>query len=71
MRDAGCGMRDAGCGMKAKGTHSQPLPGRRCNGVFAFFSSSLGCIGSIVVSVAVTLLIVVLMHGCGGAPTGP
>ena len=37
--------------------------------MFVFFSSPLGCIGSIVVSVVVTLLIVFLMHGCGGAPT--
>ena len=37
--------------------------------MFAFFSSNLGCVGSIIVSVAVTLLIVFLMHGCGGATT--
>ena len=45
-------------------------PASRCSGVFAFFSSNLGCVGSIIVSVAVTLLLGFLMHGCGGA-TGP
>ena len=36
-------------------------------GMFLFFSSPLGCIGSILVSVAVTILIIALTHGCSGA----
>ena len=34
--------------------------------MFVFFSSPLGCIGSILVSVALTLLIMFLTHGCSG-----
>jgi hypothetical protein len=33
---------------------------------FIFFSNRLGCLGSIVVSVVLTLLLVVLMRGCTG-----
>jgi hypothetical protein len=34
--------------------------------MFAFFSNRLGCIGSIVVSVVGTLLLMLILRGCGG-----
>ncbi len=34
--------------------------------VFLFFSNRLGCLGSIVVSVILTVAIVLLMRSCGG-----
>ena len=34
--------------------------------VFAFFSNRLGCLGSIIVSVIGTLLLLALMRGCSG-----
>jgi hypothetical protein len=33
--------------------------------MFAFFSNRLGCLGSIVVSVLGTLVLVALFRGCG------
>jgi hypothetical protein len=35
-------------------------------GVFAFFSNRLGCVGSIVVSVIGTIILLALMRGCSG-----
>jgi hypothetical protein len=35
--------------------------------MFAFFSNKLGCVGSVIVSVVGTLLLVLLMRGCGSA----
>jgi uncharacterized membrane protein YeaQ/YmgE (transglycosylase-associated protein family) len=35
--------------------------------MFAFFSNKLGCIGSIIVSVVGSVLLIVLMRGCSGA----
>jgi uncharacterized membrane protein YeaQ/YmgE (transglycosylase-associated protein family) len=35
--------------------------------MFAFFSNKLGCIGSIIVSVIGSVLLIVLMRGCSGA----
>jgi hypothetical protein len=35
--------------------------------MFAFFSSRLGCAGSLLVSVIGTLLLILLMRGCSGA----
>ena len=32
--------------------------------MFAFFSNRLGCLGSIVVSIIGTILLLVLMRGC-------
>lgn len=32
--------------------------------MFGFFSSKLGCIGSVIVSVIGTLLLIFLMRGC-------
>jgi hypothetical protein len=32
--------------------------------MFAFFSSRLGCLGSIAVSIIGTVLLIVLMRGC-------
>lgn len=34
--------------------------------MFAFFSNKLGCLGSIVVSVIGTILLLVLMRACAG-----
>ncbi len=34
--------------------------------MFAFFSNRLGCFGSIIVSVIGTVLLLLLMRGCGG-----
>jgi hypothetical protein len=34
--------------------------------MFAFFSNRLGCVGSIVVSVIGTILLLALMRGCSG-----
>ena len=37
--------------------------------MFAFFSSRLGCFGSLVVSVIGTLVLILLLRACsGGAP---
>jgi hypothetical protein len=38
--------------------------------VFAFFSNRLGCLGSIVVSVIGTILLLALMRGCSGGGVG-
>lgn len=37
--------------------------------MFAFFSNRFGCVGSIIISVVGTLLMLLLMRGCGG-PSG-
>jgi hypothetical protein len=34
--------------------------------MFGFFSSKVGCIGSILVSVIGTLVLIALMRGCSG-----
>jgi hypothetical protein len=34
--------------------------------MFGFFSSKVGCIGSIVVSIIGTLILMALMRGCSG-----
>ncbi len=34
--------------------------------MFAFFSNRLGCFGSIIVSIIGTVLLILLMRGCGG-----
>jgi hypothetical protein len=34
--------------------------------MFGFFSSKVGCIGSIVVSIVGTLILMALMRGCSG-----
>jgi len=34
--------------------------------MFAFFSNRLGCLGSIIVSVIGTVLLIVLMRSCNG-----
>jgi hypothetical protein len=33
--------------------------------MFAFFSNRLGCLGSLVVSVIGTIILIVLLRGCG------
>jgi hypothetical protein len=38
----------------------------RLQSMFAFFSNRLGCVGSIVVSVIGTILLLALMRGCSG-----
>jgi hypothetical protein len=38
----------------------------RLSVVFAFFSNRLGCLGSIVVSVIGTIILLALMRGCSG-----
>lgn len=40
--------------------------------MFVFFSNRLGCVGSVLVSVALSALLyfVFMRGGCGGAPTG-
>jgi hypothetical protein len=38
--------------------------------VFAFFSNRLGCLGSIIVSVLGTSLLLALMRGCSGGGAG-
>jgi len=35
--------------------------------MFAFFSNRLGCIGSIIVSVVGTIVLLLVLRGCGGA----
>ena len=37
--------------------------------MFVFFSNNLGCVGSILVSLALTGLVILLMHGCSGPAT--
>ncbi len=37
-----------------------------CFLMFAFFSNRLGCVGSIIVSVIGTLVLLLVMRGCGG-----
>jgi len=37
--------------------------------VFVFFSNRLGCLGSIGVSLAGTILLILLMRACTGYPT--
>jgi len=34
--------------------------------MFGFFSSKLGCIGSLIVSAIGTLILVLIMRGCSG-----
>jgi hypothetical protein len=34
--------------------------------MFAFFSGQLGCIGSMIVSVIGTIILVLVMRGCNG-----
>ena len=34
--------------------------------MFFFFSSRLGCLGSIIISLALTALLILLMRGCSG-----
>ena len=36
--------------------------------MFFLFSNRLGCMGSIIVSVLGTLLLIALLRGCSGAP---
>jgi hypothetical protein len=38
----------------------------RLDSVFAFFSNRLGCLGSIVVSIIGTLILLAVMRGCSG-----
>ena len=38
--------------------------------MFGFFSSRLGCFGSLVVSVLLTILLTVLLRGCAAGPRG-
>jgi hypothetical protein len=35
--------------------------------MFAFFSNRLGCIGSIIVSIVGSLLLLLILRGCGAA----
>ena len=35
--------------------------------MFAFYSGKLGCVGSLIVSVALSLLLIVLLRACTGA----
>jgi hypothetical protein len=37
--------------------------------MFVFFSNKLGCAGSIAVSVAGTILLILAMRSCSGYPT--
>ncbi|MEO8075759.1 MAG: hypothetical protein ABI818_05470 [Acidobacteriota bacterium] len=55
---------------------SCPLPPRvswqpscKADGMFGFFSSRLGCAGSLLVSVIGTIVLILLMRGCSG-PVG-
>jgi hypothetical protein len=34
--------------------------------MFAFFSSRLGCIGSVVISLLGTAILLLILRGCGG-----
>jgi uncharacterized membrane protein YeaQ/YmgE (transglycosylase-associated protein family) len=34
--------------------------------MFAFFSNRLGCLGSLIVSVIGTIILLVIFRGCGG-----
>jgi hypothetical protein len=36
--------------------------------MFAFFSSRLGCAGSLLVSILGTIVLIFLMRGCSGPP---
>jgi hypothetical protein len=36
--------------------------------MFLFFSSRLGCLTSIVISVILSVLLILLLRGCGGTP---
>jgi hypothetical protein len=36
--------------------------------MFFFFSTRLGCLGSIVVSIVLTVLLMMLLRACTGAP---
>jgi hypothetical protein len=38
--------------------------------MFVFFSNRLGCLGSVLVSLALSAVLVVAMRGCSGASTG-
>ena len=38
--------------------------------MFVLFSNRLGCLGSIVVSIVGTLLLVLLLRACAGVPSG-
>lgn len=44
--------------------------GKRFAGMFAFFSNRLGCLGSVVVSIIGTVLLLALMRGCSGGVGG-
>jgi hypothetical protein len=35
--------------------------------MFAFFSSRLGCLGSLFVSIVGTIILLVVLRGCGGS----
>jgi hypothetical protein len=35
--------------------------------MFAFFSNRLGCVGSLVVSIIGTAILILLLRSCGGA----
>ena len=37
--------------------------------MFLFFSNRLGCLGSILVSVVGTILLILLLRACTGVPT--
>ncbi len=56
---------------KVRGARACAPPARRAvrgyrGAVFAFFSNRLGCIGSVAVSLVGTLLLLLLVRGCGG-----
>jgi hypothetical protein len=55
-----------GFGQSGADPKNQRTDRARFSGVFAFFSNRLGCLGSIIVSVIGTLLLLALMRGCSG-----
>jgi hypothetical protein len=38
--------------------------------MFIFFSNRLGCLGSILVSIVLTVLVIALMRSCSGTTVG-
>lgn len=36
--------------------------------MFVFFSNKTGCLGSIIISILATLILTLLLRGCGGQP---
>ena len=60
----------SGRGVRAAGARAGACT--PCGAMFVFFSNRLGCVGSILVSVALSALLyfVFMRGGCGGAPTG-